>query len=244
MHKLIVTFLLLVTSFSLSAQFTYDVNDNINRLANSIDMTKFQFGLKISPAITWINAEHNDVQSEGASMKFGIGGVVDYELTSLVSFISGVNYNGFGGYVFDDKSLNDLSTQTNYRINYSQIEVPIGIKLNTRAVKKTSYFIQGGFSAGFIINASEKRVLLDETEKPVYTNITAYTSPTRVSYLLGGGVEYSLGKKSNVFGLVQYNNSITNTANTNIYNSGTPPRYTSPLRLLPGSMEFSIGVMF
>jgi hypothetical protein len=97
--------LFIIASYNLAAQVSYDIDENFKRLASSFDINKLQFGLKVSPAISWINAEHYDVQSDGATMKFGIGAIANYELTSLISFVSGLNYNGFGGYVYDNASL-------------------------------------------------------------------------------------------------------------------------------------------
>jgi hypothetical protein len=103
-----------------------------------------------------------------------------------------------------------------------------------------AYFIQGGFSAGFINNSTEKRIPLAQNAKPAYTDISLMTNPTRLNCLFGAGVEYSLGKKTNLFGLISYKNSITNLANSMAY----ADRYNSLLQMYPGSMEFSVGIMF
>jgi len=198
------------------------------------------FGLKVSPAISWVNVVNTDMQADGAALKMGVGGVLSYELLPNFSLVSGVNYNSYGGYVYDNESLNDTLFRNNYKVSYSEIEVPIAVKLKTKPSNKMAYFLQGGFSAGFVINSSEKRIPLAKNAKPAYTDISLMTNPTRLNCLLGAGVEYSLGKKTTLFGLISYKNSLTNLANSSAYSN----RYVSSLQIYPGSMDFSVGIMF
>lgn len=248
MRKKILACLLLIISSNLLAQENYDINQNVDRFVNSIDFSKVQFGIKITPAIAWLNVVHNDMTAEGATMKFGIGAVANYPLTSSISLVSGINYHGIGGYVFDNKSLSYVDTLGSYKINYKEIEIPIALKLQTVPLRKTSYFLQGGFSVGFITNANEKFTLKAANTDPQYNDINLYTNPTRISYQLGAGMEYSIGRKSNIFALISYNNAITNIANTYNYTTAIlpdpAPRYNSRIEILPGNMEFSVGVMF
>lgn len=247
MRKNILAYLLLIISSNLLAQQDYDVNQNVDRFVNSIDSSKVQFGIKITPAIAWLNVVHNDMTAEGATMKFGIGVVANYPLTTFLSLVSGINYHGFGGYVFDNKSLSYVDTLGSYKINYKEIEIPIALKLQTVPTRKTSYFLQSGFSVGFITSANEKFTLKAANSDPQYNDIKLYTN-SRISYQLGAGMEYSIGRKSNIFALISYNNTIKNIANSDNYTSVIPPnpaaRYNSPIEILPGSMEFSVGVMF
>jgi hypothetical protein len=240
MYKSKVIILLLFLCLKVSAQVTYNEDGNMEEQGSSLDLSKISFGLKISPAISWINVVNTDMQADGAALKLGVGGVFDYELLPNFSLVSGVNYNSYGGYVYDNKSLNDTIFRNNYRVGYNEIEVPLAVKLKTKTKDEIAYFIQGGFSAGFIINAAEKRFPLAKNAKPVYTDMSLQTNPTRLNCLLGAGVEYSLGKKTNLFGLVSYRNTLTNTANNAAYGN----RYASLLQMYPGSMEFSVGIMF
>ncbi|NDP20770.1 MAG: PorT family protein [Paludibacter sp.] len=248
MQKKTIAYFMLILSSNLLAQQNYDVNQNMNRVVSSVDFSRVQFGIKITPAISWINAIHNDMQAEGATMKFGVGAVANYPLTSILSLVSGINYHGFGGYVFDNKSLSYTDTLSSYKLNYTEIEIPFALKIQTLPLNKTSYFLQGGFSIGFITSANEKRFPTTAKAKPVYENLNLYTNPTRISYQLGAGMEYSIGRKSNIFALISYNSAISNIANSNNYTSIIPPnstaRYYSPIEILPGSMEFAVGIMF
>ncbi|HET7733652.1 MAG TPA: porin family protein [Paludibacter sp.] len=240
MYKPILIISVLFFYLNISAQVTYDEDGNFEQQGSSIDFSKMSFGLKISPTVSWINVVNTNMQADGAALKFGVGGVLSYELLPNFSLVSGVNYNSYGGYVYDNESLNNTVFRNNYRVDYTEIEVPIALKLKTKTSNKMAYFLQGGFSAGFINNSTEKRIPLAQNAKPVYTDISLMTNPTRLNCLFGAGVEYSLGKKTNLFGLISYKNSLTNQANSISY----ADRYNSLLQMYPGSMEFSVGIMF
>lgn len=240
MYKYILILLVPFFNLNVSAQVAYDVDGNLEQQENLLDLSKMSFGFKISPTVSWIEVVNNDMQADGAALNFEVGGVLNYEFLPNLSFVSGINYNAYGGYVFDSLSLNNSDYRNNYKVNYGEIEVPVALKLKTKIRNKTAYFIQGGFSAGFIVNATEKRIPLAKNAKPEYTDISLFTNPTRLNSLLGVGVEYLLGKKTHLFGLISYKNSLTNQANSSAYGS----RYTSSLQMYPGSMEFSVGIMF
>lgn len=206
--------------------------------------SKVQFGIRLSPSISWVDVVHDDVQAEGATLKIGGGGFADFRLTSFMSFVTGLNYNGFGGYVLDSVSLGSSTYRESYKLNYTEIEVPLALKINTPYVNKTSYFVQGGISLGFVTSANEKHYAVAEDVDPKYDNIDLYTSPSRVSYQLGAGVEYNLYRNSTVFGMITFNKSLSNSANNTNYLAGQNPRYSTPLEIRPGRMEFSIGVKF
>ena len=230
MHKQILfnfmIIVMLLTSFQLAA-----------RKPNPVS-----YGLKVSPSIAWISATHNDVQSDGATVKFGAGIVSNYRLTSLFSIVSGLNYNAFGGYVMDNASLGSTTIRNNFLINYKQLEVPIALRIRTDTIKKTSFYLQGGISLGLILSAKEKRIPLAKNSVPIYTNVLPYTNPLRLGFQVGAGLEHRIYRWLSVFGQITYNNSISNTANGDKYIAND--RYTQRLLLFPGSMEFSVGVMF
>lgn len=241
MYKKIWVTLLITCCVNVYSQESYDVNGDLKQVASSLDLTKMSFGLKVSPTVSWINVANTDMQADGACLKFGVGGVLNYEILPSVSLVSGVNYNSYGGYVYDNNSLNNTVFRNNYLVNYDEIEVPIAVKIKTTSNNKTNYFLQGGFSAGFVIKASEKRIPVDKTAKPDYDDITLMTTPTRLNYLVGAGIEYSLAKKTYLFGLISYKSSLTNQANSSAY---VPGRYSTSLQMYPGNMEFSVGIMF
>ncbi len=219
------------------------LNLSAQKYENNNDAPRLHIGMKLSPSIAWISTINNDLQADGANLKFGVGAVADYNVTSFLSFVTGLNYNGLGGYVFDNQSLNNNSIKGSFKINYSEIEIPIALKLQTAYVNNTSYFLQGGVSVGFLINANEKYFPVAANSDPYYNDISSMTNLTRVAYQLGAGIQYAIGRRSNIFGMISFDNSLSNLASST-YLSGSTPRYTAPLQILPGSMTFSVGIMF
>ncbi len=237
--------LLLAANLNMSAQqTTYDLNESRRRMSNNMDLSKIQFGFKITPAIGWIDVVHNDLQADGAALKFGVGCVASYPLLPFLSFVSGLEYNGYGGYVYDNASLNDPLFQSSYKLNYTEIKIPLALRLQTEYFNNTSYFIQGGFSVGFLTGATEKYFAASSDNSTETVHIEMLTNPTRVGYQLGAGLEYAIGRRTNIFGLISYNSSISNVANTTNYQTNKYPGNATPVQILPGSMEFSIGIMF
>lgn len=233
--------------------FVIKLNSQVNNYPQQpIDISKidfsflkieqFTFGIKLSPSINWLKVNHNDMQAEGATLKFGVGGVADYAIIPNISVVSGVNYNAFGGYVFDNKSLNDPTTKDNFKLNYSQVEIPLCIKFKTSELNKMSYFVQGGVNTGFIISATEKHENINKNTQVKPKDIYSFTNPSRLGYQVSVGSEFAITKKLKLFGEICYKNALSNIAlSSNYISSG---EYTTPLEILPGSMEFSIGLLF
>lgn len=107
--KIISVIFILFVSAHIFAQYgNYDTS--------SINMDQLRFGIKLTPRIAWLDIKHNDAQADGATLKYGVGITAEYELNSIMSVISGVNYSTLGGYAYDSLSLNTSTTKDNYKI--------------------------------------------------------------------------------------------------------------------------------
>lgn len=256
MRKIISLLVLLAINSCLFSQ-SHTTYEDMSSVTNSIDLSKIKYGFKISPTISWLDITDNDLQAEGATTKLSVGAVAEYPISSFLSFVSGVNYSQLGGYASDNYSQNETAIKDYYKISYSEIEIPILLKIQTKSIYNTSYFLQGGVSASFINGSSEKYYPIANKDKPYFENIDQYTSPSRTSYQFGAGISYSIGTSSSIFGLISYKNSFTNIANSTNYESRTyldaslveKKRFqettpVTPVQIFPGCMEFSFGLMF
>lgn len=235
--KIISVIFILFVSVHIFAQYgNYDTS--------SINMDQLRFGIKLTPRIAWLDIKHNDAQADGATLKYGVGITAEYELNSIMSVISGVNYSTLGGYAYDSLSLNTSTTKDNYKINYTQIEIPLGLKFQTPYVNKTSYYIQGGFMSGFIIAAKEKyKSTVAHTTIPD-EDILSLTHTSNVGYFAGIGTQYKITDRINLFAEISYKNSMTNVANGDAYVTNGTHDYNYPIEIYPASMDFSFGVKF
>lgn len=101
MCKPIVLFILLFSGVHLFAQTNVQVNDSIKETKNVKMHNKITFGVKLSPSVSWIAVVNNDAHSDGAALNYGVGGIVSYNVLPNLSLVSGLNFNVFGGYVYD-----------------------------------------------------------------------------------------------------------------------------------------------
>ncbi len=235
--------ILFAASFPLFAQYNIGFPRQ-NSSSSNISLADFDFGVKISPSVSWLNINHEDLQAGGATMKFSAGIVASYDLTPLLSIISGLNYINNGGYAFDSASLSTDTYKQNYKINYNMIEMPLGLKLETKPVKKTSYFIQGGGTAGFIINASEKHFSQIASIPDKKEEIFSLSNYSNVGYFAGVGINYQLTRSIGIFTEMNYKSILTTTANTDNYKSVNRYLNKGELNIMPGNLEISFGVMF
>jgi hypothetical protein len=211
---------------------------------SKLNMEKFNFGFKLSPSIGWLDVNHYDMQAGGASLNFGIGGIAEYTINNLISVVSGINYNTFGGYVLDNQSLNDATTADNFKINYSQIEVPLGVKIKTPALGRISYFVHGGLTSGFVLSASEKHKKTNKNQVSSPVDIYSLTIPTNAGFLVSVGSQFKITKKINLIGEIAYKRILTNTSDAAAYIKSGRYSNQSDLQIYPGSMEFSLGFLF
>lgn len=242
MRKKAILFLNVFLLFQLNAQITNKPNQTFD--FSNINFDKVTFGVKISPNISWVAIQHDDAQADGATLKSGFGVVAEYEVNPILSVVTGINFNTFGGYAFDSLSLNTISNKDNYKLNYSLVEVPLGIKIQSQSANRTHYYAQGGIFTGFIITASENHTSTLHNTKIPPIDIMPLTTPSIAGCYFGIGTSYRIFKSFELFGEINYKTSLTNLANSEEYMKDNIHKYNSPIEIYPASMEFSIGLMF
>ena len=241
MTKKILFIILLLSPVVLSAQVTYQPSTDPEAFNSSLNLSKMSFGVRINPSVSWLNITNQDMQADGAALKLSLGGVVNYELSNHIALVSGLNYNYYGGYAYDNRSLNAKDTLSAFKLNFREVEVPLIFKLKTKPVNKLSYYLQGGITAGFILGANEIRTPADKSYQPATTDMSYAIVPTRLNYIIGAGMDHYIGNKSYLFASVSYKRTINSVTYSTIYSQN---RYSTPVQIYPANMEFSIGIMF
>ncbi len=240
--KVIFITLCILSTLRMNAQYSGVQDRGVD--FSGINFEKISYGIRLSPAISWVNINHNDAQAEGANLSYGLGAVVEYEINYLLSVVSGVNYHTFGGYAFDNASLNDYTNKDNFKLSYSEIEIPLGLKLQTPTLGDKSYYIIGGLSTGFIMSANEKHTSTLAKTDPTNYNILPVTSLSRVGGFVGLGSNYRIGRRLTLFGEIVYKTALTSVADGKNYSNDGFHNYPQDIEILPSSMVFSIGLMF
>jgi hypothetical protein len=115
-------FALSIISTTLYAQDNYtlsDFNKENREIIENIAVSNpenLSFGFNISPTISWLNVNHNDLHTDGATLTAQLGFNAEYNINKLLSVVSGLNFGINGGYVYDNASLLDPTTKSNFLI--------------------------------------------------------------------------------------------------------------------------------
>lgn len=241
MTKKFLLTILLLTPIAISAQVTYQPPTDPDAFESSMDLSKMSFGIRITPSVSWLNITNPDMQPDGAALKLSLGGVINYTLADHIALVSGLNYNYYGGYAYDNRSLNAKDTLSAFKLDFREVEIPLMLKLKTKPVNKLSYYLLAGITAGFILGADEIRTPSDKSYKPATTDMSYAIVPTRLNYIIGAGMDHYIGNKSYLFASVSYKKTINNVTYSTVYSQN---RYSTPVQIYPANMEFSIGIMF
>lgn len=241
-------FIFSTTAFAqLSENVTNNSSSGIekkDRSTNDLKSSNFSFGVSLNPTISWLNVGHDDLQTDGATINGGVGLLAEYSVNRLISLVSGLNFNMPGGYVYDNASMNDITTKNNYLIQLYTLELPLMVKFKTLPADNIIYYAQGGVGAGYRIGSKELHRASESQYSDKKSSFNSYSNPFLLNYAIGFGASYNTGKKYRVFGEINYKSSVTSIASTDGYTlSG---RYlTTPVpKLVSGNMVFSVGVMF
>jgi hypothetical protein len=144
MKRIILVFCILIT-------FTQQL------LAQDLD-GKLEFGLGISPALSWVNSKTKMVNSGGTSINFGFGARVNYKFSEKYALAFELNLQNLGAKTQFDrinvKYNNTVKTSDDFSLNYNlkYIEVPVMMKMRTETKNKISYFGEFGTNLGWLLN--------------------------------------------------------------------------------------------
>ncbi|MEO6302136.1 MAG: outer membrane beta-barrel protein [Bacteroidia bacterium] len=101
MKKLLFTFISVsMLCVSLNAQTTSTVTPTpeVDRKEAEFDK-KFRFGIRATPQPTWYKSNNNNSKGNGAAFGFGFGIIMDFKLSKIIHFSTGVGGDFEGGYI-------------------------------------------------------------------------------------------------------------------------------------------------
>ncbi|MFZ4401115.1 MAG: outer membrane beta-barrel protein [Bacteroidales bacterium] len=221
-------------------------------LANNIYAQKksrsnFQLGAKISPNLSWLNANAQDFSSDGTSARFSWGFIADFQFAEKYYLSTGFNITSNGGkisYPYINKPDSILTLGTLHRsVNVRYVEFPLSIKMKTRQFGYLTYFGQIGMGLGirltakanddFYANGSSTAVSKNDIKIEDQINFL------RLSMIVAAGVEYNLGGSTSLFGALTFNNGFTNIMN---YQNNVSPFVDADAS--SNSFEITIGILF
>jgi hypothetical protein len=241
-------FALSIISTTLYAQDNYtlsDFNKENREIIENIAVSNpenLSFGFNISPTISWLNVNHNDLHTDGATLTGQLGFNAEYNINKLLSVVSGLNFGINGGYVYDNASLLDPTTKSNFLMNLYTMEVPFLLRIKTPVFNKTIYYAQTGLLPGFRLSSREFHKASSFNVDNKTSNINNLTNPILLSYSVGFGAKFVSGKNYDLFAEVNLKSSLLNIESKTGYSDDG--RYPTPPQIKGGNMIFSFGVMF
>lgn len=182
--------------------------------------TKFpmKLGLKVAPNICWMSPGTKGYTSDGARVGATIGFVSDFYFAENYAFSTGFNFQFVSGKLnYTDSLLIDgnskvVNGNVFRKYNLLYLEIPMMIKMKTKAFGKISYFGQIGVGTAFRIKATVKEHFEPGTGVPVdqQYDFNNGTTLIRESILVGIGCEYSVDESSRILIGISYSNSLNN----------------------------------
>jgi len=132
MKKLVLTFITI--TFVINSIYAQDEN------------SKFHFGLKASPSLSWMKPDIKGISSDGSNINFSYGLITEFSLTPSYLFSTGIEIMNTGGNLaFDSKNVyktsdNDTIFLDSRKYNIRYLNIPIGLKFKTKEVGFFTYF--------------------------------------------------------------------------------------------------------
>jgi hypothetical protein len=170
----------------------------------------FRFGLHGSPSVAWLKPETKSYQSKGLRLGFGYGLIAEFTLADNYSFATGVESVYSGGKLQNVDTFGITTTAT-YRVQY--VEVPIALKMKTNEINYITYYAKFGGGLNLRLNSfadfSYKDAMGNSMPSLLDEDIKSDINLFRISFLIGLGIEYSLGGTTSALIGVNFNNGLT-----------------------------------
>ncbi len=100
MKKILFSFIsICMLSVTLNAQTTTpSTPDAVDKKEADFDK-KFRFGIRATPQPTWFKSNNNNSKGNGATFGFGFGIVMEFKLSKIIHFSTGIGGDFEGGYI-------------------------------------------------------------------------------------------------------------------------------------------------
>ena len=214
-----------------------------NIYAQKKNKSNFQLGAKMSPNISWLNANAQDFSGDGTSARFSWGFIADFQFAEKYFFSSGFNVTSTGGKIVYPYKSDSLLGSLHRSINVRYVEFPLSVKMKTRQFGYLTYFGQIGLGLGMRLSAKANDDFYPNGSSTANSKndikIEDEINFLRLSMILAAGVEYNLGGSTSIFGALTFNNGFTNILN---YKNNITPFVDADAS--SNSFEITIGILF
>lgn len=192
-------------------------------ITNAQTENRIRLGFVLSPQISWLSSDANEVSSNGSLFGYNFGVVMDRFFSSNYAISTGLTINTSGGKLTRPNPEAQESSLINstYRLKY--VEIPMSLKLLTNEFRRSRYYGQFGLFSQYNIKASDGDGNSKSSEIKFFD----------MGYLIGGGMEYSVGGDTYLTIGLLYNNGFTDVTDYGISDKTNLKRFV-----------FQFGVIF
>ncbi len=217
MRKYFIALFFIISVFSLSAQGV-------------------RFSFLASPQFSWFSPDTKNIENNGIKTGSRIGLQIDNYFAQHYAFSTGIFLNSAGGklrFLEDTRIKFREATDTVssggdiiYRLDY--VTVPMGLKLTTREIGYSTFYIHLGANADVRFKAKADLPASSLSRETLGNEINLFA----FSYYLGAGIKYSIGGQTALIGGITYYGGLTDVlSNTN-------------LTAVNNSITIEIGILF
>lgn len=165
----------------------------------SAKSTNFRFGIHASPNISYLSTKAVGVETP-ANVKFGFGLMAIFYFAENYGFASGLNIISRGG------ELRLPTDSSLYQGDYSSqfLQIPLQLRMSTREFGYSTFFAT--FGGSIDLKLSEE-INFDPQLNP---EADSYVNFFNAMFVIGAGMEYSLGGNTSLIGGIYYHQSLLN----------------------------------
>lgn len=181
----------------------------------------FQFGLLVAPSLGWFSPDVDNYKNDGIHVGFAWGFSSDIAIANNYFLSTGFNVQYLNGkmnyptiYLKDGSSEEYSGTlYRTYHLRY--LEIPFMLKMKTVALKPYRLFADIGFGLGFNLKAkADDSFLINDnpTGNNVITSNTSITNDVttaRLTFKIGGGVDFPLDGSTYLFTAIHLNSGLS-----------------------------------
>jgi len=170
-----------------------------------------RLGLKIAPAISWMNPNENNYKYNGATAAVSFGFISEFHFTERYAISTGFNFSFLGGNLQYPYAKSPDTGTMSRKYSFRYLEIPLMIKMKTREYGSFSFYGQIGFGTDFLLRTKVTDDFLTQNHGTISDKInTNETSLIREAILVGLGTEYKIDESLSLLIGLSYSNSLNN----------------------------------
>lgn len=180
----------------------------------------FRFGLHGNTGMVWMKPDQDSLEYQGSRIGIGYGFIGEMTIANNFSFATGFDVSYVGGklqkqgvsYIYPPDTISSLSNENStYKLQY--LDIPLTLKMKTNEINYITYFARIGGSIGIALKAKADReysVIGSSTSITVQdVDLVDEKKFMRTNFLIGAGIEYSLGGTTSALAELSFVNGLT-----------------------------------